>query len=137
MSLKTVHGFAWFVCPDTFGLESDEVEVKDPGQPFGSNDGAMQMPPEVLFFRPIDPNDAGIRNEKRGHSYLVLTKLQLHPRLNSGWEAEPAGLTDKFKTSDGQVKMAKMVQVHRRHVGELLECELSFEGESVAVSHPA
>jgi hypothetical protein len=127
MSHKIVHGFAWIAYPDTFGLETEEAT--DPGHPFQFGSSEVKTPEEVLYYRALDPSDAGIRNTSHTHAYLMLTKLQLHPRLSSGWESEPATLTDKFKTGDGKVKMAKMVQTHRRHAGDLLECELSIEEE--------
>jgi hypothetical protein len=125
MPQKVLHGFAWFAYPDLFGVE-DESAV-DPGHPFSERPGQVAAPPEVIYFRPASPKDAGVANEQRAHSYLVLTKTQLHPKLCRGWDSEPAVLTDKFKTEDNKVKLVRIVQQHHRHSGKLLECELKIE----------
>jgi hypothetical protein len=125
---KVLHGFAWFSYPDFFGLEEDAPA--DPGHPFGSpSDGKIKVPEEVLYYRAANPADTGVQNEPRTHSYLVLSRTQHHPRLANGWESEPAKLTDKFKTQDGKVKLVKIVQLHKRHSGDLIECEWKLEGE--------
>jgi hypothetical protein len=125
MPHKIVHGFAWYAYPEVFGLEAEEAP--DPGHPFAPRPGEVLAPAEVVYFRPAHPADAGVGNEHRPHSYLVLTKTQLHPKVGKGWDSDPAALTDKFKTEDGKVKMARIVQLHHRHVGDLLECELRVE----------
>ena len=75
----------------------------------------------------IPPTDAGVRNQARENSYLVLSKTQFHPRLSNGWESEPAALSETFKTKDGKVRLVKIVQVHHRHSGDLMECELKID----------
>jgi hypothetical protein len=125
MSNKILHGFAWFTYPDVLGLE--DGESADPGHPFIPRPGPVVVPDEVVYFRPIDPDDAGIGNVPRAHSYLVLTKTQHHPRVESGWESDPAALSDKFKTQDGKVKMARIVALHHRHAGDLVECDWKIE----------
>ncbi|WP_406693848.1 hypothetical protein V5E97_22705 [Singulisphaera sp. Ch08] len=85
------------------------------------------IPEEVLYYRPTQAADAGVRNAQRDHAYLVLSKTQFHPRLCNGWESEPAALTETFKTGDGKVRLVKVVQVHHRHSGDLIECELKVD----------
>ena len=131
MSQRIVRGYVWFAYPDALGLDLEEIT--DPGHPFATPSGDIKAPEEVLYFRPIDPRDAGIRNEAKSHAYLVITKTQHHPRLTPGWESDPAGLTDKFRTADGRMKMSRMIQVHRRHAGDLVECEMAIEPLPVAV----
>ena len=128
MSQKLVRGFVWYTFPDTFGLE-DEEAATDPGHPFATSTGKVQLPEEVLYYRPTNPADTGVFNEQRASTYLVVTKMQHHPRCCNGWDSEPAVLGEKFKTADGAVKLTKIVQKHKRHAGELLECELKIEGE--------
>src|SRR5262249_47914 len=123
MAHRTIHGFAWYATPDIFA-----EEVPDPGHPFCSCPGEIATPEEVIYFRPFDPADAGVDNERRTPAYLVISKTQLHPRLCKGWESEPAALSDKFKTADGKVRMVRVVHQHHRHAGKLLECELRVEG---------
>jgi len=125
MSQKVLHGFAWYSYPDILGVEPDSIT--DPGHPFASPSGDVQVPEEVLYYRPTNAADNGVKNAQRGHSYLVLSQTQFHPRLSDGWESEPAALTEKFKTGDGKVEMAKVVQIHHRHSGDLMECELKIE----------
>ncbi len=125
MAQKVLHGFAWYTYPDVFGLEA-ELDA-DPGHPFASPVGEVQIPEEVLYYRPTESTDAGVRNAKRDHAYLVLSKTQFHPRLGNGWESEPAALAETFKTKDGKVRLVKVVQVHHRHSGDLMECELKVE----------
>jgi hypothetical protein len=125
MANSIVHGFAWYVCPDVFGLDSGDTA--DPGHPFATDHGQLAAPVEVVYFRPVNPADSGVCNEPRAHSYLVMTKTQLHPKLSRVWDSEPAVLTEKFKTDDGKVKMVRIVQQHHRHSGNLLECELRVE----------
>lgn len=125
MSNKSVKGYAWLTYPDVFGLE--ETEAGDPGHPFAFGPGEVRAPAEVVFFRPARAGDAGVRNELHPHSYLVLTKNQLHPMVRNGWDSDPAMLTEKFKTEDGKVKMLRIVNVHHRHRGDLMECELKIE----------
>src|SRR5262249_371338 len=122
MSQKMVHGFVWYTFPDTFGLEDEEAA--DPGHPFTPSPGKVQVPEEVLYYRPKNPADTGLFNELRANTYLVVTKMQHHPRCCPGWESEPAVLDGKYKTADGKVKLTKIVQHHKRHAGDLLECEL-------------
>ncbi len=112
MSNRLVHGFAWYTFPDVFGL--DVTEVADPGHPFSFGPGEVSAPAEVVYFRPAKSGDAGVRNEIHPHSYLVLTKTQLHPRVSRGWDSDPAILTEKFKTEDGKVKMLRIVGMHHR-----------------------
>jgi hypothetical protein len=126
MSQKVLHAFAWYTYPDVFGLEED-VEAADPGHPFSASPGKVAPPDEVVYYRPVDPADTGVHNEKRANAYLVLSKTQHHPRVSPGWESEPASLTDKFKTADGKVRMGRIVQHHKRHSGDLLEVELKIE----------
>jgi len=125
MAQKVLHGFAWYTYPDVFGAE-DESNA-DPGHPFGSPVGEVSVPEEVLYYRPTQSTDAGVRNAQRDNAYLVLSKTQFHPRLCNGWESEPAALADTFKTGDGKVRMVKVVQVHHRHSGDLIECELKVD----------
>jgi hypothetical protein len=125
MSQKVVRGFAWFTYFEVFGLEDEEAA--DPGHPFASPSGQVVPPEEVLYFRPTTPADSELSNPQRTSAYLVLSKTQHHPRVGQGWESEPAILGDKFKTGDGKVKMGKIVQHHKRHAGDLLECELKIE----------
>jgi hypothetical protein len=125
MSQKLVHGYAWYTYPDVFGL--DAKDATDPGHPFASCPGEVHAPPEVIYFRPVQPADTGVRNEPRDHSYLVMTKTQLHPMMCKGWEADPAVLTDKFKTQDGKVKIVRIVELHHRRAGDLMECEIKVE----------
>jgi hypothetical protein len=125
MSDRLVHGFAWYAHPDVFAL--DTTEITDPGHPFAFSPGEVKAPVEVVYFRPVHEADAGVRNEHQTHSYLILTKTPLHPRLCNGWDSDPAVLTDKFKTEDGKVNMFRIVEVHRRHVGDLMECELKVD----------
>jgi hypothetical protein len=47
--------------------------------------------------------------------------------LCPGWECDPAVLTERFKTEDGKVRMLRIVELHHRHRGDLLECELKVE----------
>ena len=125
MSSRLVHGYAWLTYPDVFGL--DATEVTDPGHPFAFDPGEVRAPAEVVFFRPASRADAGIKNECQPHSYLVLTKTQLHPRVSKGWDSDPAMLSDKFKSEDGKVKILRIIGVHQRHRGDLMECELKIE----------
>jgi hypothetical protein len=126
MSNRLVHGYAWLTYPDVFGLE--ETEAADPGHPFAFGPGEVSAPAEVVYFRPASSADAGFQNECQPHSFLVLTKTQLHPRVTKGWESDPAMLTEKFKTEDGKVKMLRIVCVHNRsRAGGLMECELKIE----------
>jgi hypothetical protein len=125
MPQKVVHGYAWYTFPDVFGLET--ADVPDPGHPFSSRPGEVAAPPEVIYCRPANPGDSGLRNEHHSYSYLVLTKTQHHPKLPNGWDSEPANLTGDYKTHDGKVKMVRIVDLHRRHSGNLLECELKVD----------
>jgi hypothetical protein len=125
MVSKVVHGYAWYTYPDVFGREDEEAA--DPGHPFASRPGEVATPPEVVYFRATSPADAGLRNEHHAHAFLVMTKTQLHPKVNNGWESEPAYLTDKFKTEDGKVRMVKIVEMHRGRHGEVMECELKVD----------
>jgi hypothetical protein len=126
MSNRLVHGYAWVTHPDVFGL--DVTEVTNPGHPFASGPGEVNAPAEVVYFRPASSGDAGLKNECQSHSYLVLTKTQLHPRVSSGWDSDPAVLSEKFKTEDGKVKMLRIISVqHRNRAGDLMECELKIE----------
>jgi hypothetical protein len=125
MSNRLVHGYAWVTHPDIFGL--DVTEVTDPGHPFSFRPGEVTMPAEVVYFRPASPGDVGVGNELLPHSYLVLTKTQLHPRVSNGWDSDPAILTEKFKSQDGKARMLRIVGTHHRHHGDLMECELKIE----------
>jgi hypothetical protein len=127
MSQQMVHGFVWYAFPDVFGLEDDAPA--DAGHPFTAAPGKIQVPEEVLYYRPANPADTGVLNEKRSQMYLVVTRMQHHPRCCPGWESEPAALAGNFKTADGKVKLTKIVQHHKRHAGDLLECELKIEGD--------
>jgi hypothetical protein len=127
MTQKVVHGFAWYTYPDIFGIEDEEVA--DPGHPFAPAPGKIHVPEEVVYFRLAIAADSGLHNEQRSNSYLVLSKTQHHPRVCNGWDSEPAVLTDKFKSQDGKVKMARIVQHHKRHSGDLLECELKVDSD--------
>jgi hypothetical protein len=120
-----VHGYAWYAYPDVFGL--DPTEMGDPGHPFTFAPGAVTAPTEVVYYRPASSSDAGVRNEYHPNSYLVLTKTQSHPRVCNGWDSDPAMLTEKFKTDDGKVKMLRIIEIHHRHRGDLMECELKIE----------
>ena len=122
---RVIHGFAWYTYPDVFGLE--DAEAADPGHPFSSRPGEVLAPPEVVYFRAASPADAGCRNEKHDHAYLVMTKTQLHPKVSNGWESEPAALTDKYKTEDGKVRMVRIVEMHHSRHGEVMECELKVD----------
>jgi len=122
MPQKTVRGYAWYTYPDVFGL--DPKDATDPGHPFSSGPGEVHAPAEVVYFRPVVPADSGLRNELRDHSYLVLTKTQLHPMMSKGWESDPAVLSDKFQTADGKVRMIRIVELHHRRAGDIMECEL-------------
>jgi hypothetical protein len=125
MSNRLVHGYAWLTYPDVFGL--DVTDVADPGHPFAFGPGEVSAPAEVVYFRPANSADVGLKNECQPHSYLVLTKTPLHPKVTKGWDSDPAMLTEKFKTDDGKVKMLGIVGLHRRNRGDLLECELKIE----------
>ena len=125
MSQKVIHGYAWYTYPDVFGF--DGQDAPDPGHPFAFAPGEVHPPAEVVFFRPVFPADAGVRNERRDHSYLVLTKTQLHPMMSRGWESDPAVLSEKFQSGDGKVKMFRIVELHHRRAGDLLECELKVD----------
>jgi hypothetical protein len=125
MSNRLVRGFAWYTYPDLFGL--DAPDNADHGHPFAFRPGEVKTPAEVVFCRPATSSDAGIQNEARANAFLVMTKTQLHPMVCQGWESDPAVLTEKFKTDDGKVKMLRIVQLHHRHRGDLLECELKVE----------
>jgi hypothetical protein len=125
MAQKLVHGYAWYTYPDVFGL--DAQDAADPGHPFAFAPGGVRAPAEVVFFRPVFPADTGVRNEHRDHSYLVLTKTPLHPVVCKGWESDPAVLTEKFKTEDNKAKMVRIVELHHRRAGDIMECELKVE----------
>jgi hypothetical protein len=126
MANKLVHGYAWVTHPDVFGLEV--TEVADPGHPFAFGPGEVTAPAEVVYYRRASLADAGLSNEFQPHSYLVLTKNQLHPRVCNGWESDPAILTEKFKSEDGKVRMLRIVNIHHRNrAGDLMECELKIE----------
>jgi hypothetical protein len=126
MPQKVLRGFAWFTYPDVFGAE-EGAGAGGPGHPFTAPSGEVRTPEEVLYYRPTEPTDTGVRNQQRDNSYLVLSKTQFHPRLCNGWESEPAALSETFKTKDGKVRLVKIVQVHHRHSGDLMECELKVE----------
>ncbi|HWE37798.1 MAG TPA: hypothetical protein VG406_14615 [Isosphaeraceae bacterium] len=115
---KLVHGFAWYAYPDPFRDES-----QPPGHPFGGADGAAKVPDEVVFYRPLAPGDAGIHNEIKPDVYLVVTRTMLHPKINKGWEVDPALLTEKFKTGDEQVRMTRVIKAHKTRCGEVTEGE--------------
>jgi hypothetical protein len=125
MPQKMLHGFAWYVYPEVFGAE--DAVGSGPGHPFSTADGEVRTPEEVIFYRPTDSADAGVRNQQRENSYLALSKTQFHPRLCNGWESEPAALLETFKTKDGKVRLMKICQVHHRHSGDLMECDLKVE----------
>jgi hypothetical protein len=125
MSQKLVHGYAWYTYPDVFGL--DPKDAGDPGHPFASGRGEVRAPAEVVYFRPVLATDSGLRNERHDPSYLVLTKTQLHPVLSKGWESDPAVLSEKFQTADGKVRMVRIVELHHRRAGDVMECELRVQ----------
>jgi hypothetical protein len=125
MAHRLIKGYAWYLYPDEFGL--DDGAAADPGHPFGSGSGEVRAPAEVLFFRPIVPADTGLANERRDHSYLVMTKTLLHPMMAKGWDAAPAALTEKFKTQDGKVRMVRVVELHHRRHGDIMECEIKVD----------
>jgi hypothetical protein len=125
MSQKLVHGYAWYTYPDVFGL--DAADATNPGHPFSSGPGEVHAPAEVVYFRPVCPTDAGLRNELRDHSYLVLTRTQLHPMMSKGWESDPAMLSEKFQSADGKVRMVRIVELHHRRAGDIMECELKVQ----------
>jgi hypothetical protein len=125
MSQQVLRGYAWYAYPEVFGLEDERPS--EPGHPFTSPSGEVRPPDEVVYFRTTDPADAGVHNARRDQSFLVLSRTPFHPRLGEGWESEPAALTDKFKTKDGKVRMARIIQTHKRHAGDLIECELKAE----------
>jgi hypothetical protein len=120
-----VRGFAWYTYPDLFGLEAPDGS--DPGHPFAFRPGEVKTPAEVVFFRPARSADAGIHNDARDNAYLVMTKTQLHPMVCQGWDSDPAVLSDKYKTADGKVRMLRIVELHHRNRGDLLECELRVD----------
>lgn len=126
MSHQLIHGYPWLVFHDAFAM--DAMDPNALVHPFGSRPGENAAPGEVIHFRPVNPADAGVNNEKREPSYLVVTNSQFHPKLSQGWDSEPANLTDKFKTSDGKVRMIRIIQQHHKRWGDLLECELRIEG---------
>jgi hypothetical protein len=120
-----VQGFAWFAYPDPFRDESQPV-----GHPFADGGaGAVQAPPEVVFFQPVRADDAGIHNESQADSYLVVTKTMLHPKTNKGWEVDPASLTDKYKTADNAVRITRVIQVHKTRQGEVIQGEFKVAAE--------
>jgi hypothetical protein len=123
-----VRGYAWLAFPDEFIFGIDLVV--DPGHPFGAPDGRVVVPEEVLYHRLVDPSDVGVCNPPRALTYLVMSRMQHHPRLSKGWESEPAMLTDKFRTADGKVRLARVIQYHHRHSGELIECELQVDEQA-------
>jgi hypothetical protein len=123
-----IRGFAWYAYHEFFGLE-DEEEPAEPGHPFTPPSGKAHVPEEVLYYRPVDQADSGFFNPYRANTYLIVTRTQHHPRVCPGWESEPAVLGDKYKSADGKLKLAKIVQHHKRHAGDLLECELKLEDE--------
>jgi hypothetical protein len=125
MPHKMIHGFAWYTFPDRFGLE--EEDDADPGHPFSSCPGQVLTPAEVVYYRPAHATDAGVRNQHRSHSYLVLTRTQLHPKVCHGWESEPAALTDNFKSDDAKLRMVRIIQNIRTRQGEILECEMKLD----------
>jgi len=125
MSQKLIRGYAWYTYPDVFGLDTNGAT--DPGHPFGAGPGEVRAPAEVVYFRPVFPTDSGLNNEHRDHSYLVMTKTQLHPMTSKGWDADPAVLTDKFKTQDGKVRMVRIVELHHRRAGDIMECEIKVD----------
>lgn len=120
-----MHGFAWYAYPDVFGDET--TEATEPGHPFDNGHGGVSAANEVLYFKRIHDDDAGVLNEKRDHGFFVLTRTQLHPKLANGWESEPANVTEGFKTHDGKARLIRLIARHRRHVGELVECEMRIE----------
>jgi hypothetical protein len=125
MNRRLVRGFVWYTYPSFLGVE-DEAPA-DPGHPFARSTGAVQAPTEVLYFRPAIPADTGLFNVQHNNAYLIVTRTQHHPIVHDSWESEPAVLGDTFKTGDGKLKMGRIVQHHKRHAGDLLECELKLE----------
>jgi hypothetical protein len=125
MSQRLVHGYAWYTYPDVFGVEAPDAT--GPGHPFSFGPGEVHAPTEVVYFRPVAAADSGLRNELRDHSFLVMTKNQLHPMMAKGWESDPAVLTEKFQTADGKVRMVRIVELHHRRAGDLMECELKVQ----------
>jgi hypothetical protein len=128
MHARIVRGYAWLAFPDEFVFGIDLVV--DPGHPFGTPDGRVVVADEVLYHRLIHPSDTGVCNPPRVLTYLVMTRMQHHPRLCKGWESEPAVLTDKYRSADGRVRLTRVLHYHHRHVGELMECELKVEEEA-------
>ena len=47
--------------------------------------------------------------------------------MSRGWESDPAVLSEKFQSGDGKVKMFRIVELHHRRAGDLLECELKVD----------
>jgi hypothetical protein len=126
MSSRLIRGFAWYTYPEFFGF--DDAEVTNPGHPFALGaTGEVKTPAEVVYFRATSAADTGTRNEIRAHSFWVLTKTQLRPLVSRGWDSDPAVLTDKFKTEDGTVRMVRVVELHHRHAGDLMECEFKVD----------
>ncbi|HEV3162647.1 MAG TPA: hypothetical protein VGZ22_01305 [Isosphaeraceae bacterium] len=115
---RLVQGFVWYAYPDPFRDESLPT-----GHPFGGADGVAQAPAEVVFYRPLVSGDTGIHNEIKADVYLVVTKTMLHPKINKGWEVDPALLTEKFKTGDEQVRMTRVIKLHKTRCGEVTEGE--------------
>lgn len=125
MSHHMIHGYTWVVFPDPFAM--GDSDGTDPGHPFRSRPGEVAAPGEVLHFRPLNAADSGVANEQREPSYLVVTNSQFHPKVCQGWESEPANLSDRFKTSDGKVRMVRIIQQHKKRYGDLMECEFRIE----------
>ena len=127
-----LRGFAWYAFPDPLGAET--AAGTDPGHPFANGLGGIRAPEEIIYFKRINAADTGVNHEPQDHGYLVLSSSRHHPRLASGWESEPARLTEKFQTQDGKVKMLRVIQVHHRHAGDLVECELKVEHSEPAMA---
>jgi hypothetical protein len=127
--LYKLHGFAWYAYPDVLELAEGGANeaAADPGHPFANGKGGVHAPVEVVYFKRTKPGDLGVLNEHRDNGWLVLTSTQLHPKLCRGWESEPAVLSDTYKSEDGKVKMIQILHKHKRHMGELIECDLKVE----------
>lgn len=121
---RSLCGFAWFVFPDprreplSCGLD-----------PYSS---AAQ--PDLFWW--IEGDEEGIHNAIWGDTYLTVTASPEHPRIDNGWTAEPADLSEDFEADEGRLRLRKVLGVRRTPWGIVQECEFEVEASESGLVAP-
>jgi len=102
-TIRTFRGYSWLVSPD------DPLRPIPPDPPLatGGPPSRLDLPNNLLVWRPLSERDRGIPNRPEGRVFLAITDSAMPPEVREGWRLIPADFSSDFHIEGDDLRLRR------------------------------